>query len=293
MKGWTETCRGTVFPWECDMSEHLTVACYYDRFADASLTLMERLGIGPRYMHEQRQGCATVACDTRYMREFRAGDLLHIESAVLAAEGKRLRIGHRVYDSVTGELCTEMRQLLIHMHMDERRALPLPEDIRRRLAGQAVAWDGTQWDDHPPARDDSGFADTLLNTTRPWEIDVVGHLGFQFYVQRFSAAGMQLFGRLGLTPAWLRERRRGYSTFDYRLRFRRELNAGSIVQVRSAVAHLGGSSIRILHRLSDAISGTVSAELDQFGVLLDLDARRPARIPAEIRERAQPLLAKL
>ena len=137
-----------------------------------------------------------------------------------------------------------------------------------------------------------GFVATLRDTVRPWEIDVVGHMGFQFYVHRFSAAGMQLFAALGLTPGWMRQNRRGYSTFEFQLRFRRELNAGDLVHMRTGLLHLGGSSIRQLHRLYNVRTGELSAELDQFGVLLDLDKRRPTRIPDEFRARAGDLLVQ-
>ena len=42
----------------------------------------------------------------------------------------------------------------------------------------------------------------------------------------------------------------------------------------------------------NAETGADIAGLSQFGVQLDLDARRPARISNEIRERAQALLDK-
>jgi len=31
MDGWTETWRGIVAPWECDITEHFTIAYYFDR----------------------------------------------------------------------------------------------------------------------------------------------------------------------------------------------------------------------------------------------------------------------
>ena len=36
MEGWTETWRGIVSPWECDLTEHFTIAYYFDRLADAA-----------------------------------------------------------------------------------------------------------------------------------------------------------------------------------------------------------------------------------------------------------------
>jgi acyl-CoA thioesterase FadM len=290
MSGWIETYRGSVAPWECDMTEHFTVAYYFDRFADATLALLEDLGIGLTYMQGERMGSATVACNTRYLRELRAGDALHIESALLSVDGKRLEAGHRVYDSATGELCTEMRQTLIHMHLDRRQAMAVPVDRVAALTARCGAWDGATWDDKPVPETSEGFVDSLRDTTKPWEIDVLGHVGFQFYVHRYSSAGLQLFAAMGLTPGWMRDNRRGFSTFDYRLRFLRELNAGDLVRMKTGLLHLGGSSIRVLHRLFNIRTGELSAELDQSGVLLDLDARRPTRVPDEIRRRAEGLL---
>lgn len=290
MSGWIETYRGSVSPWECDMTEHFTVAYYYDRFADATLALMEALGVGLSYIQSERMACATVACNTRYLRELRAGDALHIESALLSVAGKRLEAGHRVYDSATGDLCTEMRQTLIHMHMDKRQACEPSPEQSAALATRCASWDGTDWEDQPVPTGGAGMIDSLRDTTKPWEIDVLGHVGFQFYVHRYSSAGMQLFAAMGMTPQWLRDNRRGFSTFDYRLRFLRELNAGDLVRMKTGLLHLGGSSIRILHQLYNVRTGDLSAELVQSGVLLDLDARRPTRVPDAIRALAEPML---
>ena len=36
MEGWTETWRGIVAPWECDIAEHFTIAYYFDRLAQST-----------------------------------------------------------------------------------------------------------------------------------------------------------------------------------------------------------------------------------------------------------------
>ena len=53
MTAWVDTYRGTVFPWETDIVEHLTVAYYFERFADATLGLLDGLG-SRRRLHEAR-----------------------------------------------------------------------------------------------------------------------------------------------------------------------------------------------------------------------------------------------
>ena len=46
--GWTETWRGIVAPWECDITEHFTIAYYFDRLADASPIIAASLGLVAR-----------------------------------------------------------------------------------------------------------------------------------------------------------------------------------------------------------------------------------------------------
>jgi hypothetical protein len=47
----------------------------------------------------------------------------------------------------------------------------------------------------------------------------------------------------------------------------------------------------MIHRMTDPRHGAEIARLSQFGVNLDLDARRPARWPDDVRGRAAALLA--
>ena len=69
MTNWIETYRGTVPPWECDVTEHFTIAYYFDRLSDAERTISEALG-----MREfLRGGRFARRFDLRFARELRAG----------------------------------------------------------------------------------------------------------------------------------------------------------------------------------------------------------------------------
>jgi hypothetical protein len=46
----------------------------------------------------------------------------------------------------------------------------------------------------------------------------------------------------------------------------------------------------MIHRMTDPRTGAEVALLGQFGVNLDLDARRPARWPDDVRRRAAALV---
>ena len=46
MTNWIETYRGVVPPWQCDVTEHFTVAYYFDRLEEADANLADELGLG-------------------------------------------------------------------------------------------------------------------------------------------------------------------------------------------------------------------------------------------------------
>src|SRR6266849_10337938 len=98
MNGWTETWRGIVSPWECDITEHFTIAYYFDRLADAAAMMIQSLGLG-------REGWpAGRRFDVRFVRELRAGASFHILSAPIALDEAFVRVGHQFVDSANGEV---------------------------------------------------------------------------------------------------------------------------------------------------------------------------------------------
>ena len=288
-----ETVRGQVAAWECDTVEHFTVAYYYEKFSDAALGSSEALGLGKTYMEETGRACATVDTYTRYLSELRGGDIWHIESGLIEIEGKRIKLGHKMFNSATDEVAATVEQTMIHFDMSERKSEPFAEADLARLQPRIIAWDGEPRETRPRPVADAEMALTGRDTTKPWEVDVIGHVGFQFYVHRFSAAMGHFLSDIGATPEVMRERRHGFSTFEFQMQFFSELSAGDLVEVRTGLAHLGGSSMRAVHRLYNRRTGELSAELSQFGVLLNLDRRRPERISDEIRERASALVVPL
>ncbi len=289
---WVDTYRGTVFPWETDIVEHLTVAYYFERFADATLSLLDGLGLGADYMRAERHGCVTVDCYVRYMHELRVGDILHISSAVIGVEERGLRLGHRVVNSDSGVLCATMEQRTMHMELGTRVVAPLPSRQHRAAEVRHVVWDGPAREARWQPAGMEGFLESARDTVKPSEIDVFGQSAFPFYIHRFSAGGIQTFAAFGMTPAYMREQRRGMSTFEFQLEFLGVLHAGDPVHVKTGLLHLGNSSIRVLHRMFNGRTGELVASLDQFGVHLDVDARRPTAIPDALRERARSILIR-
>jgi acyl-CoA thioester hydrolase len=117
-------------------------------------------------------------------------------------------------------------------------------------------------------------APTAVGTVYPWHCDHMGHMNVMHYVGRFDEATWQLFHRLGLTPAWLREHGRGMAAVEQHLRYQRELLPGDVFEIRSRVLAVSAKSMRFAHEMRRAGEETVAATCELTGVHLDTRARR-------------------
>jgi acyl-CoA thioester hydrolase len=269
---WLETYRGTVFRWEVDSNDHLTVAYYLTRFGDAALAVTHALGLQP---------APTTECFIHYSRELRVGDLMHVESAVIEVDADSLVLGHKLVESTEGALCTTV---------EHRLAVALTPAQRRAAEARRGAWDGPARQRRERPATLEGFVDSSRDAVKPSEVDLLGGLAPSAAVHRFSAANGHVLAAFGFTPRYMRERSRGFSTFEFQLGFEAGVRAGDPLLVRSALTHVGNSSMRILHAMTNLRTGDRVSTLEQSGVHLDLDARRPAPLPDDLRAKALKLL---
>jgi acyl-CoA thioesterase FadM len=274
MTEWKETYRGVVAAWECDAFAHLTIAYYFARLEDASVAALDEVpGAG-----RARTGGLYV----RLMKEFRAADLMHVTSAPIALDGDSLTIGHKIFDSASGELTTttEQRVALAGLSSKDRAA----------LAARLAAWDGPAREARRAPNVDTGFVPSGQRVVQPWEIGNDKALSWQHLIHHFSGAGLHACRAAGMTPKYLRDNRRGYSTFELDVAIDALPRAGDRIAVRSGIMQVGKSSIRFLHRMVDARTGKHLASMGQFGVHFDLEARRPTPLPDALREAAIALV---
>ena len=283
---WIETYRGTVYRWELDNVDHFTVAFYFQRFADAILGLLESLELGPPYMARTGRGAVPVDAYVRYMRELRVGDLLHVDSGVIAVEDGDIVTGHKLFDSDAGGVCATVELRTRHVELAGRVPVPLSGAQREAIRARQVTWDGPVRERRAVPKSDEGFVEAGREYVKPWEIDAYGQCAMSFYVHRFAAANAHAIAAFGMTPAYQREFRRGFSTFEFQLEFLGDLRAGDPVVVRAGLLHVGSSSLRVFHRMSNPRTGELVATLDQLGVHLDMDARRPGPLPEDLKARA-------
>jgi acyl-CoA thioesterase FadM len=275
---WVETYRGSVAPWECDVTEHFTIAYYFDRLDQAEANLADELGLGDVL----RRGGFARSFAARFAREMRAGTACHIESAAIGLDDG-VRLGHRFVDSMTGEIVT---------WIDERwdAAAPVAEARREAIAARLAEWSGPAAEDRAEPRDTAGFRTSARGRVRPSDFGENGRFGLASFVHKFTDSSVQTGAAIGLTADYIKTARRGFSTFELALRVRAEPRSGEPYLVETAILHLGKSSIRFLHVMTNPETGEELARLGQFGVQLDLDARRPAALADDLRARAAKLV---
>jgi acyl-CoA thioesterase FadM len=281
MEGWTEAWRGIVTPWECDITEHFTIAYYFDRLADATSMMGGIPGLD-RALQSAGRGF-----DVRFARELRAGASFHILSAPIALDEAALRIGHQFLDSANGEVTAWVEETL------NIAAARLPEAIHNVIGRRLVPWPGPAVERRSEPSTTEGFIPTVRDRVKPMDLDADGNFSLAAFVHRFTAGCMQALAAIGATASYLETERRGFSTFELALQLTGLPRLGSPVLVETGIVHLGNSSIRFMHRMRDPAGGNEFARLSQFGVQLDLDTRRPATLPEALRLAAARLLVRV
>jgi acyl-CoA thioesterase FadM len=279
MTNWTETFRGAVPPWQCDVTEHFTIAYYFDRLEEAEANFADELGLGDL----SRSGDLVRRLDVRFARELRAGASFHVESAALGVDNG-LRLGHRFVDSANGEVVTWFDE-----HWD-LSAAPLTPRQRGAIEERLAEWNGPATEKRPEPLVTAGFIPTARGRVKPSDLDAASHFSLSAIVLRFSNSSGQLGAAVGMDAVFMEQQRRGFSTFELTLRISGALPLDAPYLIETGIGHLGNSSLRMIHRMTDARNGTEVARLGQYGVNLDLDARRPARWPDDIRDRAAALV---
>jgi acyl-CoA thioester hydrolase len=131
---------------------------------------------------------------------------------------------------------------------------------------------------------------TYKGTVYPWHCDEMGHMNVMWYVGKFDEGTRHFFHALGLTPAFLRENKRGMAAVEQTIQYKRELLAGDIVTVHSVLVEIKDKSVRFAHEMRKADTDEVAATTTLTGVHIDTVARRAVAFPDAVKERAAALL---
>jgi len=125
-------------------------------------------------------------------------------------------------------------------------------------------------------------------TVRGYETDTQGHLNQAVYLNYAEHARWSLLRAAGIRQTDLVARGVGPVALETTIRFRRELLAGDEVEVTCAFEWGEGKTFRIRQIIRKA-DGTVAAEVEGVGGLMDLGARK---LVADPRQRFKELAAR-
>jgi acyl-CoA thioester hydrolase len=134
------TYRGTVYPWQCDHVGHMNIMWYVGKFDEANWNLFARIGLTPTYLRQSNCGMAAVQQNITYKRELLAGDIVEINSTLLAIGDKSIRYRHEMRNAETGEVAAMCEITGVHVDREARKATAFPDTIRALAKAQiAVA----------------------------------------------------------------------------------------------------------------------------------------------------------
>jgi acyl-CoA thioester hydrolase len=131
---------------------------------------------------------------------------------------------------------------------------------------------------------------TYRGVVYPWHCDHMGHMNVMWYVGKFDEATWNLFAAMGVTAAFLREKKRGMAAVQQNITYRRELHAGDTVQVHSAFLEVRDKVARFVHEMRNGETGELAAYCMLTGVHIDTEQRRSCPFPQEILARGQSLV---
>lgn len=133
---------------------------------------------------------------------------------------------------------------------------------------------------------------TYRGTVYPWHCDHMGHMNVMWYVGKFDEATWQLISNIGLSRSRLEKEGAGMAAVEQHIEYKRELRAGDLITIRSAVLEVRDKSVRFRHEMWNDESGELAATTTLVGVHLDLTTRKARSLPVDVRERAASLMTE-
>ena len=125
------------------------------------------------------------------------------------------------------------------------------------------------------------FLSSVMQIEPQW-IDYNGHLNMAYYNVMFDRAVDELWLKLGIGPAYMKERHGSTFTAECHVRYLREIHLGDPVQVSILLVGADEKRLHTFEELRHASEGWLSATSENMTVHIDMNARKTAPFPADI-----------
>lgn len=138
----------------------------------------------------------------------------------------------------------------------------------------------------PPAP----FLSSVMQIEPQW-IDHNGHLNMAYYNVMFDRAIDEMWLQLGMGPGYVREGQGSSFTAECHVRYLREIHLGDPVQVSILLLGADEKRLHTFQELRHATEGWLSATSENMTIHIDMNARKTAPFPPDIRARVEAVLA--
>ena len=130
--------QATVLAEWIDYNGHMTESRYLQVFGDATDALLARIGASGAYV-ENGFSYYTVETHIRHLDEVGQGEALSVETQVLGADAKRLRLFHTLYRVRDHSILATGEHMLIHVDRKAHKACPALGEVASAVARLARA----------------------------------------------------------------------------------------------------------------------------------------------------------
>jgi acyl-CoA thioester hydrolase len=132
------------------------------------------------------------------------------------------------------------------------------------------------------------FLSSVMQVEPQW-IDYNGHLNMAYYNVMFDRAIDELWLNLGIGPGYMKERNGSTFTAECHVRYLREIHLGDPVQVSILLVAADEKRLHTFEELRHATEGWLSATSENMTIHIDMNARKTAPFPSDIRARIAAL----
>lgn len=132
--------------------------------------------------------------------------------------------------------------------------------------------------------------ETYRGFVYPWAMDHIGHMNVQFYTARFDEATWHFFARLGITPNFLKDNKRGMVALDQHTQYKQEVMAGTLLHINTQLIEIKSKTLRFVHHMFNSETGTEVATTELVAAFLDAELRKTTPFPQAVFDKAAKLL---
>lgn len=138
-----------------DSNGHMNIRHYLELDARSTIVLVEGLGIDDTYRANRRMGVFTAEHHLRYYFEMHLGGSIAVHAQVLQRSSRAVHMMAYLTDTTQHRLANTLELILVHVDMDSRRPVEMPDDIAE------------------------GFDRFMADTVMPWSAPTCGVMGIR------------------------------------------------------------------------------------------------------------------